>query len=437
MPQHEDLDVLVPLIFFPGRGPADRKTAPSRECHHLGTLVKDGFNLQEGRKMQRVKCSACQKRFGNDPSAHNLLTYQTHLKQVIYELFIARNQESEMATRWLIPQPKLAQFKKAYVTRVLADHPQLFRSSQGKLPRGILLADETFAGRMGNSNTEIQMINADFQALAAGPAAEGDLANGIQEVFRQIPASTRAKLKVLITDGEPSYGTLALQSGGRVVHVQQLHLKRLLGQVKINKYVKFGPHHLHYIIHTHWRAFKQESALLHFRWEVKFIKGLLYRGSGRVPKDLEQTPRYHQWRRKRDEYYSRSFQKKGEAEVFVNRETGKLTPRAGATRWMVSMLAPVAKIFLGKCITTNWMESKNSQVKRKGASRKQQDTNYSDALFKVCAYLAEHGHLPRVSLEGRPLFKYIVGDRGRSKEGYLFHNDGVTSRQLLLSAYYK
>lgn len=437
MPQHENLDVLVPLIFFPGGGPADRKTTPSRECHHLGTLVKDGFNQRQGSKIQRVRCSACQKRFGNDPDAHNLLTYQTRLKQVIYEMLIARNQESEMETRWHVPQPKLARFKKAYITRVLAEHPNLFKSSQSALPRGILLADETFAGRMGNSNTEIQMINADFKTIAAGPAAEGDLANDIQKVFHQIPASTRAKLKLLITDGEPSYGTLALQAGGRVVHVQQLHSKYQLGQVTINKYVKSGPHHLRYIIHTHWKAFKQESPRLHFRWEVKFIKGLLYHGRGRAPKGLEQTTRYHQWRQKRDEYYSRSFQKKGEAEVLINRKTGKVTPRAGAARWMVSMLAAVGKVYLGKCITTNWIESKHSQVKRKGASRKQEDPAYGDALFQVCAYLAEHGHLPRVSLKGRPLFKYLVGDTGKSKEGYLFHDDGAKSRQLLLSAYYK
>ncbi len=112
---------------------------------------------------------------------------------------------------------------------------------------------------------------------------------------------------MLITDGEPSYGILALQAGGRVVHFQQLHLKRLLGQVNINKCVKSGPHYLHYIIHTHCRAFQQESPRLHFWWATKFIKGLLYRGRGRVPKELEQTPRYRRWRQKRDEYYTRSF----------------------------------------------------------------------------------------------------------------------------------
>jgi len=437
MPLHLNLDALVPLTFFPAPTPADHQDDLPMECHHLGTLVKDGSNWSWGRRIQRVKCSACQKRFGNSPSARDLLTYQTHLKQVIYELLVARNQETEMAARWHIPQPKLAQFKRAYVMRIFVDLPTLFQSSQANLPRGILLADETFTGRMGHSNTEIQMINADFQAIAAGPAVEGHLAESVQKVYHQIPASTRAKLRVLITDGEPSYGIITLQAGGRVVHVQQFHAKPLLGQVNVNKYAKFGPHYLHYVIHTHWKAFKQESPRLHFQWEVKFIKGLVQRGRGRPRKDQGRSPRYCLWRQKRDEYYSPSFKKGGDAEVFVNRQTGKVSPRAGASKWMAAMVAPLVKIFKGKRVTTNWVESKHSQVKRKGASRKQQDVKYGDALFHVCAYLAERGDLPPVSLEGRPLFKYLVHNQGKSREGYYFHKDGAIYKQLLLSAYTK
>ena len=66
-------------------------------------------------------------------------------------------------------------------------------------------------------------------------------------------------MRVLVTDGEPTYETAAFMSNRRVVHVQQYHSRSLLGQITLNKYKKYGPHVLHYQIHTHWKIFTKEK----------------------------------------------------------------------------------------------------------------------------------------------------------------------------------
>ncbi len=435
MPPIADLDLKIPLNFFSRHNLNDKKTKLEMECNHLGFLVKDGFNFVDGNKIQRIQCSACNKRFGNSVSMYQLLSYQNQLKELIYELIFSNYRETEMAARWKIPQPKLSQFKKMCVMQIVKDHPNLLQSKSSMLPRGVVLADETYMGRKGNSNTEIHMINAEFQSIATGSAPKGELAESIQKVFLQIPEPQRKKMKLLITDGENSYGPIAMNANSRVIHVQQLHAKPLLGQVIINKYRKFGPHYLHYMIKTHWKAFNQGSKVLGFNWEIKFIKGVIQIGRGRPKKSDEQSNKLRVWRQKKNKYYSNAFKKSGYAEIFFNAKTKKISKRAGASQWMLEMLQPVQKFFKEKCITSNQVESKHSQIKRKGASRKQPDSQYADALFRVCAYVAEHNCIPRFTIKGRPLFKYLIDARRPLREYYVFPKKNSISKQLLLSAF--
>lgn len=437
MPQYPNLDDIVPIVFFSASNVEFEKSKTENGCCHLGYLIKDGFNVVNGIQIQRIKCSACNKRFGTNVSMYDLLSYQTQIKQLIYDLIIGRNRELEMSLRWQIPQSKISQFKKLYITKIFEEYPNLLRSTPKSLPHGILFADETFMGRMGNSNTEIQLVNADFQTIAAGPAREGALADSIQNVFRQIPEEERQKLRVLVTDGEPSYATVTRQTNTRIIHVQQLHAKHLLGTVIINKYQKFGPHYLHYIIYTHWKAFKQDSNELEFQWEIKFIKGNIQSGRGRPTKNAENRRALQTWRQKKEEYYSEDFKKSGVAKICVNLQTEKISRRAGATQWMTMMLTPVLKIFKEKFITNNKAESKHSQIKRKGASRKQQDSDYANKIFQVCAYLAEQKHLPPISLPGRPLYKFLMKKTRANKECYSIAERDSISKQLLMSAYIK
>ena len=86
------------------------------------------------------------------------------------------------------------------------------------------------------------------------------------------PDITRQRLRVLVTDGEPSYKTIARLINGRIVHIQQFHNKNQSGQVYKSKYEKFGPHYLHYKIMTHWKVFKKASHELKFKWNIKLIQ---------------------------------------------------------------------------------------------------------------------------------------------------------------------
>ncbi|GAH55137.1 unnamed protein product, partial [marine sediment metagenome] len=90
-----------------------------------------------------------------------------------------------------------------------------------------------------------------------------------------------------------------------------------------------------------------------------------------------------------ENYQSDSFQKEGSAKIYVNFETNKLSMRVGAKKWIVQMLTPVFKIFKGKHVTTNLIESKHSQVKGNGAGRKQRDAEYGHQLFTLNAFFVE------------------------------------------------
>lgn len=107
--------------------------------------------------------------------------------------------------------------------------------------------------------------------------------------------------------------------------------------------------------------------------------------------------------------------------------------RTGSSRWMVCILQPVFKIFMGRCITTGFIESKNHQVKSAGAGRKQKDPQYSHELFTVCSFVTEHGYHPKTNFEGRPLFKYLTNEPIFNEIAYITTQNGMKSFQTTLS----
>lgn len=433
--QIQTLDDFVPLIFFSIPRTTSLKNRKVKPCTHLGYLVHDGFNQTKAGKIQRVKCSRCKKRFGNDIQIRQLFEYQSNLKKLLYDIFFAKLEQKEINKRYGIPQAQVSAFKKDYVRCITKQHPNLFKTSHKTLPKGIINADETFVGKMGNSNTEIVVINHNFQILAMGSAATGDLLSSIQEVFGKIPIQTLKKMKILITDGEPSYNTIARDAKNRVIHVQQFHGKGKLGQIVLNRYESFGPHTLHYEIMTHWKIFKDMNKKIKFKWAIRFIQGRYQAKRGRPTKSQNLSPALRRWRQKKNEYYSKSFKKDGSAAIFLNAKNQKASMRAGAQQWMIDMIQPLIPVFCNKCVTNNAAESKHSQVKRKGRIRKQKDVQYADDMFQISAYIAEHGHLPIVTLTSRPLLKSLTTSQKKKKEEYRIAENGTILVQSALSSY--
>lgn len=435
MDEYPDLDKVVPVNFFSALKIPSSSLSPSSSCLHLGFLVKDGFNYVNGNQIQRVRCSNCGKRFGIDIRIQDLQFYQMQMQRLVYNLFFAHNRQKEMESRWHIPQTKLSRFKRQFVAQLLHNYPDLFQTNTKHLPKNVMFADETFFGTMGNSNTQIVFTNDNFEVLAAGPAQPQQLQPSILGVFNSIPKSCRDRLRVLVTDGEPAYKSILLQTGGKVMLIQQLHAKPLLGSVIFNKYVKFGPHFLHYEILTHWKIFTQKSQEICFHWNIRLVKGQIQAGRGGPTIQLKNSKKYQIWRQKLQQYSSAQFKKKGHAKVFINLNTKKISKRAGAEQWMIRMFQAAFKIFQGKCITNNRSESKHSQVKRNGAQRKQQDLNYSDDLFRVCASIAEQKKFPPMVFEGHPLFKYIIQSRKYQEKGYVIQKNGAKITQTVLPMY--
>ncbi|GAH37012.1 unnamed protein product, partial [marine sediment metagenome] len=314
-------------------------------CAHLGSLVWDGFSTPKHKKDHRIKCSKCGKRFGNDLEMRNLLLYQEMIKKILYELFIFKYPLSGVAIRWEITQQKLSQFKKSFVLQVFQQNSELIEQKIKALPRGVILGDETYMGSRSNSNAEILFINNDYETLSTGLVDEGELKESILKAFEKIPEACRKKLKILITDGEPSYKSIAKQFGSKVIHVVQFHNKDQRGEIIISKYQKLGPHYLHYKIYTHWKAFYRDKHELKFKWEIKFIRGRVQAKRGR-PRNSDQVQNKGvRWRQKLESFQSDSFQKEGSAKIYVNFESNKLSMRAGAKKWMIRMLTPIFKIF--------------------------------------------------------------------------------------------
>ena len=432
---YPNLNDKMPINFFSGPKKRNSKSTSQIMCAHVGSLVRDGFNGVSPEKDHRVQCSQCGKRFGNDLEMWNLLSYQQKIKMILYELFILKYPLTGVAIRWNITQQKLSQFKKSFVSQVFQQNSELIEQKLKALPRGVILGDETYMGSRGNSNAEIVFINNYYETLSTGPVDEGDLKESILKAFEKIPEACRKKLKILITDGEPSYKSIAKNFGSKVIHVVQLHNKDQRGEIIINKFKKLGPHFLHYKIYTHWKAFYHNKHELKFKWEIKFIKGKIQPKRGR-PRNADKVQNKNaKWRQKLENYQSSSFKKEGTAKTYVNFESNKLSMRKGAKKWIIQMLTPIFKIFKGKHITTNKMESKHSQIKRNGARRKQRDKEYGHKLFTLHAFLVEYGYIPFTNLAGRPLYKFLMKNNKKKKIGYRIPESKRILVQTILSSY--
>ncbi len=418
MENYDGLDDKMRLNFFSGPKKRNSKSTPQESCAHLGTITWDGFNSLEHKKDHRIQCSKCEKRFGNDLDMWNLLLYQEKIKKILYELFVYKYPLIGVAKRWGIIQQKLSQFKKSFVMQVFQQNSEIIEQKCKDLPNGVMLGDETYLGSRGNSDIEIVFINNDYETLSIGTVNEGELKDSILETFHKIPKACRDKLKVLITDGEPSYKSIAKMFGNKVLHVVQFHNEKQRGEVIISKFVKLGPHFLHFKIMTHWKAFYRNKHELKFKWEIKLIKGKVHEKRGRPRKEESTKLKNAPWRQKLEKFQSDSFQKEGTAKIFVNFETNKLSMRAGAKKWILQMLMPIFKIFKGKHITTNKIESKHSQVKGNGAGRKQRDKDYGHKLYMLHTFLVEYGYIPFTNLTGRPLYKYLIKSSKKKKMGY-------------------
>ena len=429
---YDGLDEKIRLNFFSGPKMRNSKSHPQEQCAHLGSITWDGFNTIKHDKDHRVQCSKCGKRFGNDIDMWNLLIYQERIKKIVYELFVYKYPLTGVANRWGIIQQKLSQSKKSFVLQVFQQNSEIIEQKCKDLPRGVILGDETYLGSRGNSDIEIVFINNDYKTLSIGTVNEGELKDSILETFHKIPKKCKDKLKILITDGEPSYKSIAKLFSGKVIHVVQFHNENQRGEIIISKYVKLGPHFLHYKIMTHWKAFYCDKHDLKFKWEIKLIKGKVHEKRGRPRKEESIKLKSAPWRQKLEKFQSDSFQKEGSAKIFVNFETNKLSMRAGAKKWMLQMLMPIFKIFKGKHITTNLIESKHSQVKGNGAGRKQRDKEYGHNLYMLHTFLVEYGYLPFTNLAGRPLYKYLIKSNKKKKIGYkILENDRIYLQTVL------
>ena len=432
---YPDLNEKMRMNFFSGPKKRNLKSASQQTCAHLGSITWDGFNTSKQKKEHRIQCSKCGKRFGNDLLMIDLLLYQEKIKKILYELFHFNYPLTGVAIRWEIPQHKLSEFKKSFILQVFQQNSEVIEQKIKALPRGVMLGDETYLGSWGNSDTEIVFINDDYETLSIGTANEGDLKNSILEAFHKIPEACREKLKILITDGEPSYKSIAKIFGNIVIHVVQLHNERQRGEIIISKYIKLGPHFLHYKIKTHWKAFYRNKHELKFKWEIKFIKGKIHKNRGRPRKEELSQIKNEPWRQKLENYQSDSFKKEGTAKIFVNFDTNKLSMRAGAKKWMIQMLIQIFKIFKGKHITTNMIESKHSQIKGSGVGKKQRDKEYGHLLFTLHAFIVEYGYIPFTNLTGRPLYKYLMTDDKKKKIGYKIPKGKQVFIQTTISGY--
>jgi hypothetical protein len=365
----------------------------------------------------------------------NLLIYQEKMQKLIYDLLFSTTPITTIAERRGITQQKLSQFKKSLVNQIFEQNSEIIEHKSKTLPRGLMQGDETYLGPRGNSDVESVFINHNFETLSVGAVREGELQESIMETFKKIPKACREKLQVLITDGEPSYKSIAKLMGGKVIHVAQFHTQSKRGTIHINKFVKVGPHHFHFKIMTHWKAFLQNKHELKFKWEIKFIKGKVYKKRGRPRKDERMKIMNKPWRQKVERFQSPSFQKEGSAKVFVNFNTNKISMRKGAKKWMIRMLTPIYKIFKGKYITTNNIESKHAQVKGNGAGRKMRDREYGHRLYMLHSYIVEYDHIPFTNLAGRPLFRYLMKKSKKKRIGYKILENDHKLVQTVLSSY--
>ncbi len=413
-----------------------RSSDPSfSPCSHYFYLVKDGRNISSTGSSQRYKCTRCGKRFGTATNEWDMLVYSQKLYRILHSVFFEGTKQDAIAERWGIPQSEISRLKHNYVDRVFEQHPKLINMQEYEIPKGVIYGDETFFGKRGNSISEIVFVKDKFEVIAAGLVEPKELEKSIKRIFSTIPQNSRKKLRVLISDGEPSYKSIPFLTSLRSIVVQQYHKPSKLGQISIHKYQKFGPHYLHYIIHTHWKILTKGKCEVSMKWEIKFIKANNPVGSGRPTIQQRNTPQHQQWRQKKEEYYSESFQKLGTAKLFINPDTKKISLRHGSKTWMTKMISPLFPIFYEKCITNNRVESKHAQIKRTGHLRKQQNREYTDKAFQLQEYIVKNGHLPETFLEGKPLYRYLIQNSKKRVVGYQFYVNEKKMIQTIIPAY--
>lgn len=430
------IDDKIRISFFPTKEKYNSVKETSQECDHLGYIVKDGYNKALSGIIQRFACTRCKKRFGSKVNEWKLYEYQFKMKQLLYELFFEGCKQLKMEKRWGIPQSKISQFKHHFVDTVFEQNPEIVISEPHELPKGVIYGDKTYMGKQGNSNTEIVFCNDKFEILAAGPVEENQQQISIINTFNKIPEKCRKKIRIMVSDGEPSYRTLTMLNNHRIILVQQYHGKKKLGQITLHKYQKFGPHILHYLIHTHWKIFKKAKHELKFKWEIKLIKGKLPIGSGRPTSQLKKSKIYQEWRQKKDDYYSTTFQKRGSAKVFINPDSKKISLRQDSKRWMQRMFQKILPLYHNKFITNNRVESKHSQIKRTGRIRKQPSLVYSDQLFILQEYILQHEHILYTFLDTRPLYHYLMESPDNRIDGYVYLNNRKNLTQKWINAYF-
>lgn len=432
MNKYPDLDNKVRLNIFCGPKTNESKPNSIIQCDHIGSLRYNGYNKSSTGKTHRIKCVMCGKRFGKETDNYDLLVYQQKIRKIIYEMFILTTNLKSIAVRWGIRPEMLSRFKKKLVQQIYLQNYEKIEEKLKSLPKGIILGDETFMGQMGKSHSEVLFINDNFETLATGPVQQGQLKKSILDTYNKIPEECTKKLKILMSDGEPSYKSIAIQHGGKAIHFVQYHNKKQLGQISIEKYEKVGPHHFHYIISTHWKAFAKGSHELKFKWQIKFIKGKIYKRKGRPLKNSLPKKTNQKWRQKISAYQNGKIKKAGSAIVYTNSKNTKISKRKGSTDWMIRMLQPLFKKFKGKCATTGLIESKNHQIKHTSGDRKQQDEKYNHYLFALSSFIVENGYLPMTNLYGRPLYKYLMKESKAEVFRYVSIKDNIKMIQMTL-----
>ena len=221
-----DFDKFIPLKLSHNEDIKHLSRKSNLECNHLGYLVKDGTNSTRSGVQQRWKCQKCKKRFGTDTNEWEIVKYKYKLKLLLYEVFIEGCKQVNIEKRWHIPQEKISRFKKQFVGAIFAHNPRLIIDKKKHLKYGVIYGDETFFGKRGNSNQEVIFCNENFEILSTAPARPNYLKHSILSAFDMIPKQCRDKLRVLVTDGEPSYKSIALHHSFRIIHVRNFTQKR-------------------------------------------------------------------------------------------------------------------------------------------------------------------------------------------------------------------
>lgn len=434
-----NLDEKNPIEIVPGHKNQRKNSRQNGTCYHPYKCLKDGFNETKEGKKQRYKCKACDSRLGDGTSINEHVKYAKKIKKLLRELLILNFPLSGVAKQYGIPQPKLSTFKKRVIRMAYSQNRDVLEFPIKPLSDGVMFGDETYFGSREKNNSEVEFVSNNFEFLGAGPVEKRNLEQYVKDAYYGIDESARRRLKVFVSDGEKAYKKLIMSTGMNVIHVQQIHDPRELGTVFVNKYERLGPHWLHYRIKTTWKAFCDGKKEISVNWSIRLTRGRMYIGKGR-PSQLQIQQAWKQWcgtrwRQKYEKYQLYRTKQIGIAKIFVNPDTNKVSLRAGSSKWMTALLQPLLKIFKGKHVTSNKVEGKHSQIKGHRHLRKQQDCVYQHQEFVFNAYIAEHGHLPPITLRGKYLWKYLIKSKKKAFKAYDLWSNGTHFIQSSLMAF--